>query len=394
MKYENIFVGTKEVLTHLISKSDIEKFVELTGDDNKLHVDEAFASKTSFKKPVVHGMLGASFISTLIGTKLPGDGALWFSQTLEFLLPVRIGDLITVSAEVIKKSDRDRIIELNIEISNQNRQIVTRGISKIKVIEEEIPQANEILGFQSRKVALILGATGGIGKATCLQLAKDGFDLVVHYNKNYDKALALKNEILIIGSKVEIIKADISIESQIDELVNFCFRKFKNIDLFVNCASSSIPPIKVTDLLWIDFVHQFEVNIKVNLQIIQKILPNMILRKSGKIITISSIYTDKPNINLSHYITSKTALEGFTKSMALELAPKGIILNMISPSLISTELTSDIPEKIKLMAINQTPIKRLATPEDVAGAVSFLASDKSNFICGENIRVNGGQIMI
>src|SRR5665811_2088995 len=106
MKYEEIFVGTKETLTHCITQSDIEKFVDLTGDDNKLHVDKEFASKTSFKKPVVHGMISASFISTIIGTKLPGDGALWFSQTLDFILPVRIGDVITVEAEVIKKYDR------------------------------------------------------------------------------------------------------------------------------------------------------------------------------------------------------------------------------------------------------------------------------------------------
>ena len=113
MKYEEIQVGTTQQLTHTITQADIEKFVDLSGDDNKLHVDKAFAARTSFKKPVVHGMIGASFISTVIGTKLPGDGALWYSQTLDFLLPVRIGDMITVVAEVIKKNDRERSIELN-----------------------------------------------------------------------------------------------------------------------------------------------------------------------------------------------------------------------------------------------------------------------------------------
>ena len=139
MKYEEIQVGTTQQLTHTITQADIEKFVDLSGDDNKLHVDKAFAARTSFKKPVVHGMIGASFISTVIGTKLPGDGALWYSQTLDFLLPVRIGDMITVVAEVIKKNDRERSIELDVRIFNQNRQIVTRGISKVKVIDEDIP---------------------------------------------------------------------------------------------------------------------------------------------------------------------------------------------------------------------------------------------------------------
>src|SRR6187431_2389917 len=135
MKYSEINIGDKETLSHKITQKDLEKFVELTGDDNKLHVDAKFASNTSFKKPVVHGMLGASFISTLIGTRLPGDGALWFSQTLEFLLPVRVGDELTVSAEVVKKHDKEQIIELNISIVNQDRQVVTRGVSKVKVVE-------------------------------------------------------------------------------------------------------------------------------------------------------------------------------------------------------------------------------------------------------------------
>ncbi len=394
MKYEDILIGSRETLIHAIVQADIEKFVDLTGDDNKLHVDKEYASKTSFKKPVVHGMISASFISTIIGTKLPGDGALWFSQTLEFLLPVRMGDVITIIAEVIKKYDRDRIIELNIEILNQNRQIVTRGISKVKIIEQEIPEDNIITYDQQTKTALVLGGTGGIGKATCLQLAKDGFNIIIHYNSNKNKATSIQKEVNKIGRKAIIFQADISNESKINELVENGFRKFENIDVFVNCAASAIPPIKISDLLWSDFIHQLEVNIKVNLHVISKILPKMIVNKYGKIITVGTIYSDKPNLNLAHYTTAKSALVGFIKSLAVELAPKGINVNMVSPSVISTELTADIPEKVKLMTAAQTPMRRLATPEDVAGVISFLASDKSNYLTGENIRLNGGQVMI
>ena len=92
-KFESINIGDNAELTHTMTQSDINQFVKLTGDDNKLHVDEEYASTTSFKKPVAHGMLSASFISTIIGTKLPGDGALWYSQSLEFLQPVRVGVL-------------------------------------------------------------------------------------------------------------------------------------------------------------------------------------------------------------------------------------------------------------------------------------------------------------
>ena len=394
MKYEDIYIGQKETLSHQVTQTDIEKFVDLSGDDNKLHVNKEFAAKTSFKKPVVHGMIGASFISTIIGTKIPGDGALWFSQTLEFLLPVRVGDEITVIAEVTKKIDRDRTIELNVEIQNQNRQVVTRGVSKVKVLEELEKAVEEVKAENTKKVALVVGATGGIGSAVAKALAADGYDVILHYYSNKEKANLLKKEIeKNTESKAFIIPANIHSERDIEELVSQSMREAYRIDCFVNCASTPIPPINVADLAWEDFEKQMDLNIKINLSFVKKLLPQMVERKYGKIITVGSLFSDKPNHNLVHYATAKAALEGFTRAMAFELAPKGIRVNMVSPSMIATDLTADIPEKMKLLSAMQTPLRRLALPEDVAGAVSFLASEKSDYLSGEVIRVNGGQIM-
>lgn len=394
MRYEDIYVGQKESLRHKVTQSDIEKFVDLSGDDNKLHVNKEFAAKTSFKKPVVHGMIGASFISTIIGTKIPGDGALWFSQTLEFLLPVRIGDEITVTAEVTKKIDRDRTIELNIEIQNQNRQVVTRGVSKVKVLEELEAAVETLRQETEKKVALVVGATGGIGSAVAKQLAMDGYDVVLHYHSNKDKANLLKKEIEEqTEANAYTIQADINDERDIENLVNQSMREAYRVDCYVNCASTPIPPINVTDLNYSDFEKQMDLNIKINLSFIKKLLPQMLERKYGKIITVGSLFSDKPNPNLVHYATAKAALEGFTRAMAFELAPKGIRVNMVSPSMIATDLTADIPEKMKLLSAMQTPLRRLATPEDVAGAVSFLASNKSDYLSGEVIHINGGQLM-
>lgn len=395
MKYEEIKVGDKASLKHKITQNDIEKFVDLTGDDNKLHIDKEYASRTQFKKPVVHGMLGASFISTIIGTKLPGDGALWFSQTLEFLLPVRVGDDITVTAEVIKTNDRENVIELNIEIVNQNRQVVTRGQSKVKVIEQIEAVVGQNKGKENvvQRLALVVGATGGIGEATALRLASEGYDLAIHYNGNKPKAEHLASEITSMGRRAAVFQADILDSQKIEEMVSSIARKLGKVDILVNCAASSIPPIKTTDMIWNDVLHQLEVNIKANLALVQSVIPQMVERKWGKIVTVGTVYCDKPNPDLLHYVTAKAALEGFTKSLALELAPKGVNVNMVSPSVISTELTADIPEKIKLMAAAQTPMRRLALPQDVASAVAYLVSDGASFLAGENIRLNGGQVM-
>ena len=393
-KYNEINIGDKETLSHTITKIDIEKFVQLTGDDNRLHVDEKFASKTQFKKPVVHGMLGASFISTIIGTKLPGDGALWFSQSLEFLLPVRIGDVLTVKAEVLKKNDKEQIIELKTEIHNQNRQIVTKGIAKVKVIETEVAPVEVEKKEDAPKTALVIGGTGGIGKATCIQLAKDGFNVIIHYNKNKTLAEEIKTEVEKYKQKAIIVSADILNDADIKEMISKGIRAFDKIDVLANCAATVIPNIKFQDLIWTDFLQQMEVNIKSTFTIIHAVVPEMIKNGYGKIINIGSLSAEKPNADWSHYITAKSALIGLTKSLAFELAPKGIRINMVTPSLVNTELTADIPEKIKLLTAAQTPLRRLALAADVAGVISFLASDKSDFLAGENIRVNGGQVMI
>lgn len=394
MKYSEINLGDKQTLQHVITKDDIDKFVQLTGDDNRLHVDEKFARKTSFKKPVVHGMLGASFISTIIGTKIPGDGALWFSQTLEFLLPVRIGDTLTVTAEVIKKNDKENVIELKTDIVNQNRQVVTKGLAKVKVVEFE--EQEEVIKEKLPvvKTALVIGGTGGIGSATCIALAKDGCNVIIHYNKNKEQAEAVKAQVEAHGVKAMIAKADILNEAEINELITKGERAFDRIDILVNAAATVIPNIKFQDLVWDDYLKQLELNIKSTLLLTKAVSKGMMANNYGKIINISSLAVEKVNSDWSHYITAKAALTGLTKSLAFELAPKGIRINLVTPSLVSTELTSDVPEKVKLLTAAQTPLRRLAQANDVAGAISFLASDKSDFLSGENIRVNGGQVMI
>ena len=171
-------------------------------------------------------------------------------------------------------------------------------------------------------------------------------------------------------------------------------RSFNTIDVLVNAAASNIPNIKFQDLEWSDYLNQLDLNIKSVFNIMKLVVELMINNGGGKIINIGSYSAEKPNNDWSHYITAKSALIGLTKSLAFELAPKGININMVTPSLVSTDLTADIPEKFKLLTASQTPLRRLARAKDVAGAISFLASEKANFLAGVNIRINGGQIML
>lgn len=394
-KYDTIKLGDTAEIKHVISNEDVSKFVDLTGDDNRLHVDKNYAKNTSYKKQVVHGMLGASFISTLIGTKLPGDGALWYAQSLEFLLPVRIGDIITVKAEVIKKNDRNRSIELITDIYNQNNKKVTAGISKVKIIEQ-LDDNSSLKDDNSKdriKTALVIGATGGIGEATCMKLAEDGFNIVVHYNKNEEKARCISEQVLKLEKKSITVCANIGEINDVEDMFYRIFRKFNTLDIIVNCSTPSFSNIKFKDLEWENFQKQLNVNIKGTFNIVKLALPKMIENMYGKVINITTEYVDNPKTELAHYITSKSALEGFTKSLAIEFASKGIRFNLVSPGMTNTDLIADVPEKTKMVTAAQTPLRKLADPIDIANTVSFLSSHDSDHITGETIRINGGKVM-
>lgn len=393
-KFEAINIHEKAEIRHIVTQEDINTFVELTGDDNKLHTDKEYARRTAFKKPVVHGMLGASFISTIIGTKLPGDGALWFAQNLEFLLPVHVGDELTIRAEVTKKIDNMQAIELLTEIFNQHKQKVTTGTAKVKIVEKKESTKQSEEPEPLKKVALVIGGTGGIGSAACLQLAKDGFDVAIHYLNNRELAESLKKQITVLGRNALTVSADIANAEQTKEMVAGIVRKFGTITVLVNCATIKIPAIKFAALEWSDIQNHFDVNIRGNFNLLKCILPIMELQKYGKIIHITTQFIEAPPPELLPYITAKAALQGFSKALAVELAPKGIRVNMVSPGMTETDLISDIPDKIRLLTAARTPLRRLARPQDVAAAIGFLASEQSDYLVGETIRINGGQVMI
>ncbi len=392
-RFETIKVGDRAELTHVITAADVEKFVDLTGDDNKIHVDSRFAGTTPFKKPVVHGMLGASFISTIIGTKLPGDGALWFSQSLEFIMPVRVGDEITVVAEVKNKFERERIIELQTDIFNQNRQRVTTGTAKVKIVEQLVEEPAESL--ESLKVALVVGATGGIGRAVATRLAEDGFAVALHYHSGREAAAELQRSISNNGQTCATFQADIVNPESVQAMVDAVVRKFGGVSVAVNCATVKVANCKFSQLDWKDMQSHLDVNIKGAFSLSRAVVPVMQARRYGRIINLTTQYTEStPPAELLPYVTAKAALAGFSRALAVELAPAGITVNMVSPGMTDTDLIADVPEKTRLMTAAKTPLRRLAKPRDVAGAVSYLASEDAGFITGETIRVNGGQVML
>lgn len=391
--FEAIQIGETHSLVKIISEADVRKFVEMTGDDNPLHVNRTYAETTAFKDIVVHGMLGASFISTVIGTKLPGTGALWISQNLEFLLPVRLGDELTISCTVLKKHERERLLDLDTRIVNQNSQVVLTGQGKVKLLTTSAP-VKEPQPAPKTKVAIVTGGAGGIGKAICLRLAKDGYCVVVNYLGRSDRAAEIVELINVGDTRAIAVQADVSTEVGAEKLVKTALQAFGGISVLVNNASPHINPKFFNATDWSDIQKQLDVQVKGAFLLSRACVPLMTAQRWGRIVNITSQVLDgPPSVTWTGYAMAKGALAVFSKYMAAELGPQGITVNCVSPGMCETSLIGDVPEKAQLMIARQTPLRRLAQPADVAAAVAYLVSDDAGFITGDTVAVNGGMAM-
>lgn len=339
-------------------------------------------------------MLGASFISTIIGTKLPGDGALWFSQNFEFILPIRVGDTISIYAEVVSKDERNKVIELKTVIKNQYGQKVTKGFAKVKIAEQEEILITKTTDKSIIKTALVIGGSGGIGSAVSLALAEEGFKVAIHYHKNKVTAKNLTEKIEIQGGKAYSYSCDITDYMSVSEMIESIRRRFGVISVLVNCSTLNTTPMNFSELNWKSFESHLNNQILGAYNLVRAVLPNMENAGYGKIIHLDSKVVDQPYLNLLPYTTAKGALRAFSKALAYDLAPKGICVNMVSPGITETELIANLSDRTLLVEAAKTPLKRLAKPKDVANAVVFLSSEKSDYLCGEIIRVNGGQLMM
>ena len=395
LNFESIRLGDQRSIVKTITEADVLRFVELTGDNNPLHVDKAYAESTPFKEIVVHGMLGASFISTVIGTRLPGPGALWVSQQMEFLIPVRLGDALTITVEVIKKHEGERLLELETLITNQHGQRVLSGRGKVKVLADPPTATATVADALDRCwVAIVTGGAGAIGQVICEQLAGSGFSIVVNFASRGEAAAALVARIIQTGGRALSVQADVSSERGIARLHDAAVIEFGGVGVLVNNASLHINAKSFLSASWSDVQQHIDVQAKASFLLAQRCVPDMAARKWGRIVNITSQVTRAlPTPGWIGYTLGKSALAALTRSMAVELGAAGITVNSVAPGMTDTRFIGNISEKTQLMTARQTPLRRLALPADVASAVSYLVSDAGAFVTGQELLVNGGMVM-
>ena len=391
--FDLIQVGDEAELDHLLSDKDVADFAALSGDYNPLHMDESFARKTSFRKPVVHGMLSASFISTMIGMMLPGGGALWTAQTLEFLRPAYVGDVLHVVARVKQKSPATRLLVLQITITNQHGQPCITGESTVKILElmEEEKQAAEV----SVKRVLVTGGSRGIGASVARKLAGAGFEVVVNYRTAKAEADRVVADINREGGRAIAIQADLANEAEVGAMFAALVEKTGPVHTVVHCAAPELALKSFSDLDWKDVQHQLDVQLKGAFYCAKAALPAMVESESGVLVFLGSIAADHiPPSQQTAYVVTKSALTSFAKCLASEYGPRGIRVNIVAPGMTNTDRVAHLPEKAKLLARMQSPLRRIADPGDIAEVVAFLVSPAARHITGETIRVCGGSIMV
>lgn len=244
-----------------------------------------------------------------------------------------------------------------------------------------------------RMTAIVTGGTGGIGSAICRQLAHD-YSVIACYFKDgkHDEAKRWQDAQRKAGFDIEIIYADMAQFSDCEHLVSQVMERYGRIDVLVNNAGitkdSSLK--KMSPEQW----HQvLDANLTSVFNMTRNTLSAMLDKGYGRIISISSINGRKGQFGQCNYAASKAALFGFTKSLALEVANKGITVNTISPGYIETPMISQMREEVLTNIISGIPVGRLGQPQDIAEAVAFLASPATSFITGANIDINGGQYM-
>ena len=242
------------------------------------------------------------------------------------------------------------------------------------------------------KVALITGGSRGIGRAICLELASRGAKVVVNYNSSAEAANDVVSAIDAGGGAAFAVQADVGAADNVDALFKSAMAEFKTIDILVNNAGMTLD-----NVIMMTKPNDFDMVISTNLRscwLCSKAAARIMMRKrSGTIINITSVVGIAGNGGQSSYAASKAGIIGVTKSLAKELAVRGIRVNAVAPGFVETDMTADLGDDIRERATQAIPLGRMGQPQDIAKTVAFLASADASYITGQTLVVDGGMVM-
>lgn len=242
------------------------------------------------------------------------------------------------------------------------------------------------------KVAVVTGASRGIGAEIAKTLAKEGAKVVVNYSGSEAKAQEVVAEIEALGSEAIAVRADVSNSEDVKAMMDETIATFGKIDFLVNNAGITRDNLlmRMKEDEWDDVMN---INLKGVFVCTKAVTRQMMRQRSGKIVNVASIVGVAGNPGQANYVAAKAGVIGLTKTTAQELASRNILVNAVAPGFITTDMTDALPEDVKEGMLQMIPLKRLGKPEHVAKTVAFLLSDDANYITGQTIHIDGGMVM-
>ena len=242
------------------------------------------------------------------------------------------------------------------------------------------------------KVALVTGASRGIGRAIALKLAAEGAKVAINFAGSTAKAEAVKTEIEEHGGEAILVQASVADPAAVEDMIRKVIDAFGRIDILVNNAGIAKDGIliKMKDE---DFDAVLNTTLKGVFYCTKAVAKLMMKQRYGRIVNMSSVVGLIGNAGQTNYAAAKAGVIGFSKSAAKELAARGVTVNMVAPGFIDTDMTANLPEKVREATLEGIPMKKMGSPENIADAVAFLVSDNASYITGQVINVDGGMVM-
>ena len=242
------------------------------------------------------------------------------------------------------------------------------------------------------KVAVVTGSSRGIGAATAIKLAEEGADVVINYNSDEESAKDTAEKVRELGRKALVIQGNVAEMDDAKNLIKSTIKEFDRIDILVNNAGITKDGLLLR-MKEKDFGDVIDVNLKGTFNCTKQAIRYMMKQRSGKIVNLSSVVGLMGNAGQANYSASKAGVVGFTKSVAREVSKRGINVNAVAPGYINTDMTEELPAKVKEDMLKNIPLDRLGEVEDVANVIMFLVSPLANYVNGQTINIDGGMLM-
>ncbi len=393
--WEDISLGATDSLDFVVAPAAVSEFVALLASGSDTSPELVSDVADSFDVPTLLSML---LYSTSLGVILPGGSATFLEFSAQVERPVQLNVPYRMDGRITHRSSATRIIKKELLVTPRSGgDVLVRGKTSTLVASpsRKMPSVDELkdigtdFGLQD-KVVLITGASRGIGETTAKLFALHGARVVVNYRHGASDAQRVVDEIVESGGQATAVAADVSDAEQVRSMVEQVRERYGTIDILVNNAARDFRPTPFLKLSWEEMQRDVDVIVKGAFLCCQEAIPLMLERGGGKIINVSTVATDNPPPDQTKYVVAKSALVGLTRSLSVEFASRNVLVNLVVPNFVETDMVAHVPEGFRRKIAQEIPMRRPAMPIDVARAIVFLASSYSSFTTGQKLMVTGG----